>query len=186
MAKKAKRSRDHHYLPQMYLKGFADNSDKVWVFDRQEMEYRHQHIRKTAFVKDFYTVRDAIGRKSDRVEKMFADVVEGPCSDVMRKLDRGETNLSDDQRASLALFVVLLRMRNPTFDKQQRELGEKLYRWLLMARYPTVDSIVEVARRTGSNSAVQAANESAERILKTIQDESYKVEIPREQWDGRA
>lgn len=29
-----KLSRRQHYLPQMYLRGFADEADLVWVFDR--------------------------------------------------------------------------------------------------------------------------------------------------------
>jgi len=31
-----KLSRRHHYLPQMYLRGFADEAEQVWVFDRKD------------------------------------------------------------------------------------------------------------------------------------------------------
>ncbi len=39
-----KLSRRHHYLPQMYLRGFADEAEQAWVFDRQNKTYLHQGI----------------------------------------------------------------------------------------------------------------------------------------------
>ena len=51
-----KLSRRHHYLPQMYLRGFADADELVWVFDRQHNTFIHQGILNTAVKKDFYTI----------------------------------------------------------------------------------------------------------------------------------
>jgi hypothetical protein len=45
--------RRHHYLPQMYLRGFADADELVWVYDRKEDKYLHQGILNTAVKKDF-------------------------------------------------------------------------------------------------------------------------------------
>lgn len=71
-------SRRHHYLPQMYLRGFADEAERVWVFDRQNNAYVHQGILNTAVKKDFYTIVGPDGQKTDAVETMMANIVESP------------------------------------------------------------------------------------------------------------
>ena len=73
-----KLSRRHHYVPQMYLRGFADEADLVWVFDRQNNSYLHQGVMNTAVKKDFYTITGPDGQKNDSVEQMMANMVEGP------------------------------------------------------------------------------------------------------------
>jgi hypothetical protein len=51
-----KLSRRHHYPPQMYLRGFADEADLVWFFDRQNNSHLHQGVLNTAAIKDFYII----------------------------------------------------------------------------------------------------------------------------------
>ena len=112
-----KLSRRHHYLPQMYLRGFADDAEQVWVFDRKENKFLHQGILNTAVKKDFYTVVGRDGKKTDAVEQMLANIVEAPMKRIIDRLDRKNLNWEGEDRAVLALFVALLRTRNPAFDK---------------------------------------------------------------------
>src|ERR1700744_5121428 len=106
-----------HYLPQMYLRGFADENELVWVFDRQRNSYKHQGIADTAVKRDFYTVRDKEGNKSYVVETTLANMVEGPTKRIIEKLDRRNLKWEGEERQTLALFIALLGTRNITFDK---------------------------------------------------------------------
>src|ERR1022692_3248055 len=92
-----KLSRRHHYLPQMYLRGFAYDADLVWVFDRQNNTYLHQGIINTAVKKDFYTIVGVDGQKTDAVEQMMANMVEGPMKAIIERLDRSEEHTSELQ-----------------------------------------------------------------------------------------
>src|SRR5665213_4202204 len=112
-----KLSRRHHYVPQMYLRGFADEADLVWVFDRQNNSYLHQGVMNTAVKKDFYTITGPDGKKSDSVEQMMANTVEGPMKRIIDRLDKKNLNWEGEDRAILALFVALLKTRNLAFDR---------------------------------------------------------------------
>src|SRR5690349_16679523 len=94
-----KQSRRHHYLPQMYLRSFADEDDLVWVFDRQTDTFLHQGVINTAVKKDFYTVVGADGRKTDAIETMMANMVEGPTKHIIDKLDKKNLNWEGEDRA---------------------------------------------------------------------------------------
>src|ERR1700754_2809381 len=107
-----KPSRRHHYLPQMYLRGFADEAEQVWVFDRKENTFLHQGILNTAVKKNFYTAVGPDGKKTDAVEQMLANIVESPMKRIIERLDRKNLNWEGEDRAVLALFVALLRTRN--------------------------------------------------------------------------
>src|SRR5947207_15973799 len=99
-----KLSRRHHYLPQMYLRGFADSDKLVWVYDRKNNTFIHQGILKTAVKKDFYTVTDKSGKKTDAVEQMMANIVEGPMTRIITRLDGKTVKWEGEDRAILAIF----------------------------------------------------------------------------------
>src|ERR1022692_38891 len=82
----AKLSRRNHYLPQFYLKGFADEGGAFWLFDRERKEYRLQKPINTGVEKDFYQVTRPDGEKTDEVEKMLS-AVEGTCKQIIDRVD---------------------------------------------------------------------------------------------------
>jgi len=67
-----KSSRRHHYLPQFYQKRFAGDDGLVCIFDRETKEFRHQPPLNTALQRDFYTITDKQGVKSEAIERMFS------------------------------------------------------------------------------------------------------------------
>lgn len=86
----------------MYLRGFADDNEELWVYDRKERSIKKLHVKSTQFKNDFYTVRDNDGKKSDELEKWLASAIEGPVADIIRKLD-------PDFRFEIRLLTMLAR-----------------------------------------------------------------------------
>ena len=175
-----KLSRRHHYLPQMYLRGFADDADLVWVFDRQNNTYIHQGILKTAVKKDFYTVIGPDGQKTDAVEQMLANIVEGPMKRIIERLDKKNLTWEGEDRAVLALFVALLRTRNPAFDKDQNEFTEQFHRWWAKAKHSSVEATEESLRKYQSETGEDMTDVSAQEAFEMIRDDQYEINNPRQ------
>jgi hypothetical protein len=178
--KGAKISRRHHYLPQMYLRGFANDTEQVWVFDRQDDKYVHQHVINTAVEKDFYTILDPNGRKTDRVEQMRAKEVEGPMKRIIERLDDRDLGWEEEERAILALFVALLRTRNPAFNSDQNESTEQLHRWWAKATHSSVEAVEESMQKYEQETGQELTDISAEEIFEMIRDNRYQIKNPRQ------
>jgi len=175
-----KLSRRHHYLPQMYLRGFADEADLVWVFDRLENSYLHQHVIVTAVKKDFYTIVGSDGQKTDAVETLMANMVEGPMKRIIEKLDKKNVKWEGEDRAILALFVALLRTRNLAFDKDQTEITEQFQRWWAKARHSSLEAVEESFREYQEKTGEDMADVSAQEIFEMIRDDQYELHNPRQ------
>ena len=176
-----KLSRRHHYLPQMYLRGFANNeAEQAWVFDRQNKTYLHQGILNTAVKKDFYTVVGRDGEKTDAVERLMANSVEDPMKRIIERLDRKNLTWEGEDRAILALFVALLKTRNPAFDRDQNEFTEQFHRWWAKANNPSVDVVEESLKKYEQETGEDMSDVSARDIFEMIRGDTYDIKNPRE------
>ena len=175
-----KLSRRHHYLPQMYLRGFADEADFVWVFDRHENSYLHQHVIVTAVKKDFYTIVGSDGRKTDAVETLMANMVEGPMKRIIERLNKKNLTWEGEDRAILALFVALLRTRNLAFDKDQNEITEQFQRWWAKATHSSPEAVEESVREYQEKTGQDMTDVSAQEIFEMIRDDQYVLHNPRQ------
>jgi len=120
----------HHYLPQMYLRGLAEG-ESLWVYDRDKSEYREQGIVNTAVQRDYYAVVDSSGATNRDLEGILAGI-EGKAADAIRLADERAT-LSEEQRAGLAVFVALLKVRTPNFEKSFADAQDQLFKKVLKA-----------------------------------------------------
>ena len=175
-----KLSHRHHYLPQMYLRGFSDEADLVWVFDRQENSYRHQHVNVTAVKKDFYTIVGSDGQKTDEVETLMANIVEGPMKHIIERLDKRNLTWEGEDRAILALFVALLRTRNLAFDKDQNEITDQFLRWWAKARHSSPEVVEKSLREYQEKTGKDTTHVSAQEMFEMIRDDQYEIKNPRQ------
>jgi hypothetical protein len=114
----------------MYLRGFAEG-ERVWVYDREKSEYREQGIADTAVQRDYYAVIDASGAKNRDLEGILAGI-EGNAAEAIRLADARAT-LTEEQRAALAVFVALLKVRTPNFEKSFADAQDQLFKKVLKA-----------------------------------------------------
>ncbi len=175
-----KLSRRQHYLPQMYLRGFADESDLVWVFDRQKNSYIHQHVKITAVKKDFYTIVGPDGQKTDAIETLMANIVEGPMKHIIERLDKRNLTWEGEDRAILALFVALLKTRNLAFDRDLNEITEQFQRWWAKARHSSLEAVEESFREYQEKTGEDMADVSAQELFEMIRDDQYELHNPRQ------
>ena len=81
----------HHYLPQFYLRGFADGNT-VWVHDRLERRSFPSQPKSIANENKLY---------SDEIEQHLANDVEDPAKPATEAL-RNSQALDSNQRSALA------------------------------------------------------------------------------------
>ena len=79
----------HHFLPEAYLRRFADEHGDLWVLDRKQGIVRRQSPEVTAAERELYTLEDDGGERDRRVESALADFVDGPEQHAIRVLDEG-------------------------------------------------------------------------------------------------
>ena len=166
-----------HYLPQMYLRGFAQ-ADRVCVYDREKNEYREQAIGNTAVQKDYYTVIDASGGKNRQLEGILAGI-EGKAAEAIRLADQRAT-LTDEQRAALAVFVALLKVRTPNFEKSFADAQDQLFKKVLKTTMNSEEriaaSIAAYEREKGTKLPL-----APKELLELFQGGQFRIEPHRNQ-----
>ena len=97
-----------HYVPQNYLKGFADpeHPAMIWMFDKSEPTHEPKRlpIKAVAQRPDFYTAK---------AEKALNTVVEIPAQEQLRRLTAGE-RIEGVDRLIVAIYLQVMVLRVPS------------------------------------------------------------------------
>lgn len=113
-------SKKHHYLPRFYLKGFTNNENEFYVFDKVKEEIRistpdnsfYEKYRNTAYGKDNVAktniLEDIYARYDSRASSVFKEVRNSKLNDPV---------LTPHNLTILRLFVINLFWRIPSHDK---------------------------------------------------------------------
>ncbi|MBF6080935.1 DUF4238 domain-containing protein [Nocardia cyriacigeorgica] len=116
----------HHTVPKFYLRGFADH--RAWITTVRlpgEKSYT-QSIDKSAAINHFYSI-DGHPDGSDVFEKALSEL-EGTAATVVRAIEAGEWPLSEEQRATFALFLAVQTLRGPDHRRSMEYLAAHIAR----------------------------------------------------------
>lgn len=125
----------HHFVPQGYLRGFLtpDSSSRslVWVYDkRPERKPKKKSIRSIAWAPAYYAQeRDDGSTDLDTLEHLLGRTIDNDAPDIIRGLSPRvgrNTKLSDEEQATLALFVGLSLTRVPSYRDGINDLYSKV------------------------------------------------------------
>lgn len=123
-------SRDNHYVPQMYLKAWA-NENKIWAYsllvsDPKVPHWKKESIKNTAFRKDLYTNIGNNNNESDTIEHFLDKNFESPAMIPLKKAIEG-SSLSKDDLIILSRFVASQCVRTPAwYIKNLKQWGNTL------------------------------------------------------------
>ncbi|MEC4763826.1 DUF4238 domain-containing protein [Mycobacterium sherrisii] len=101
----------HHTVPQFYLRGFADTSERITTVKLPGEKRYTQVVKKTAATNHFYSI-DGHPQGSDVFEKSLSDM-EADAALVFDTIKGGTWPLSEEQRGTLATFMAVQRVRGP-------------------------------------------------------------------------
>lgn len=117
--------RRHHFVPQFYLRRFADNAERVAVVRLADpARPTVTHVRNAAVIKGFYTVVDEAGDDTAAVEKLLA-LVEDAAKPAVERLVHGVLFPPPDQdRLQVALWLALQYVRDPQSRRRAEALAD--------------------------------------------------------------
>lgn len=168
----------HHYVPQFYLKNFANDKGQIWVYDRQTKKYRQQNVRDTAVQQHYYRIETKDGTHSTEIESFLAELEGNACTAIV-KLERGET-LTEDDRQYVAAYVALQMTRVPDFEKSSNESQEKLIRKMFKMSFHSVEATQKRLDKLKEKIGEVSGEVSPEEMYEFIQQDRYKMKFPRQ------
>jgi hypothetical protein len=158
-----------HYVPQFYLRNFANNKKQVGVFDRGNQAWRTNltNVKDVSAEKDFYTIRGA-GDGARDVESLLSRI-EGEASRVIHRIHESDFVLNANERNALSFYIVLQYLRTKSTRLALRETanGMDQMRAELTLRYSTDD---QFRRQTRSALGYDPIAEEVETYKKSLHD----------------
>ena len=166
----------HHYLPQFYLEGFTERGT-LWVFDREKREYRVQTPRNTAVISHYYSYEGEEGKLETELETALARI-EGETKPIIEKLAIDRKLISARERQVLSLFIALLRMRVPDFEKEVGELMDTMLKKINRIVFATEET-TEAVLRSIEEETGERLDASPEDLMRLAAEENYELMNPR-------
>lgn len=120
-------TRRQHTVSKFYLKGFADDRDRISRIALPGDRQITLSIRDATVIKDFYSVRLSGGERSDMFEKVFSQI-EGPASMALGAVLRGKWPLSLEEKEHLGAWIALQQLRGEEVRASQNQVGSELIR----------------------------------------------------------
>ena len=113
----AQLKRDNHFVPQLYLKQWSEDSTQIFsyrtiVSHERVPEWKLRSIRGVAFHRDLYTTIEN-GLEIDQFEQWIEAEFETPAQEALDKV-LNERNLTTLDWERLALFLAAQDVRTPT------------------------------------------------------------------------
>lgn len=114
-------ARNHHYVPQCYLRGFARNRSKkaqLFVVDLREGKAFPTRPRNVAAQRDYNRI-EIPGKDPNLVEEGYAEFEAKLAPALVRLEEKGDFASDDDKSLVLELIAILVS-RNPGFRESRR------------------------------------------------------------------
>ncbi len=168
--------RHHHYIPQAYLRGFAQQrSARQWythVTDFANGRTYSTNIRNVCGERDFMRI-ELDGFEPDRIEKEMSNF-ETKCIEAVRRV--AETGKFEGEDANLTLnLMALLAVRSPEMRENVRNFHERVARRVLDLSLATKERWESQVAGMGTSDRVPY-----EDIKSFHEGGQYKVTVRRE------
>ncbi len=119
----------HHYLPRHYLRGFTDDKDGFFVYDKQNDKIFRSSPTSTFFENNLNTIVSPQGTASDWLEDYYTAVenrVWGSFDTIRNSTSKTPTDPLD--KMNLFLFLLFLHWRLPSNIEFAEKLSEEAFR----------------------------------------------------------
>ena len=109
-----------HYIPQFYLREFTDpetpngHEPYVWVYEHESKKWKKKSPKNIASKPDFYSFVDQEDKRRNEIEKGLS-TIEGKTASIYRNKICTRQQLTIQEKATIAEFIVLMVTRVPSF-----------------------------------------------------------------------
>lgn len=166
-----RKSKKHHYVPQLILRGFAKDG-QVATYDLVDQRRYVQEVSDAAAENDYNTV-EIDGTKTDHAERAMAAIEDAAAPALARIAAGGWVSPADKTR--VARFLALQYVRVPRNRAHSDGLADQVMKLEIAAAGPEglKEAMAESGREPPSDDEVQSA-------WRSIRDFDWTATLPRE------
>jgi hypothetical protein len=177
--KRGAAARKHHYVPQFYLRGFADNKGQLLVTDRPSEKTFRTDPKNVAAQRDFNTIA-VEGVDPQGVEKGLAEF-EGKVAPALERIKATKSLSVEEDRNLLMSFICGLAIRNPrqraTINDFVGEIAQTVVETALATK-ERWDS--QVARMKADGVWDESTNVTFEDMQRFVKERKYTINVAKE------
>jgi len=156
--------RRHHYIPQFYLRRFADQQGHVRMIRRSTGKSVKSSVTNAAVTTGFYDVEAETGLPRDSFEAALGDV-EGEAAQALKRVDERTWPPSDYDRATVAMFMGLQMVRTPEHRFMFEEMADVQLKSNLTVI--TRDEVADILVKAGEDPSEENIDEHLAAIRQT-------------------
>jgi hypothetical protein len=172
-------SRNHHYIPQGYLRGFGWKRGKhhmVVIHDFKERKTYETNTRNVCAQRDFMRF-EAKGRKPDWLEEEFGKLESKAVAAIREVMKSGD--FDGENKNYIPILMALLAVRSPEQRENMREfqarVAQRMMDLVLEKKERWESQIKEMVETTGKPSLV-----TYEEVKDFHERGEYTIEVARE------
>ena len=166
-------ARNHHYVPQFYLKGFLDSSlpnEQLHVIDKVDRRHFVTRPRNIAAQRDFNRI-NMQGHAVDEIESHLAQI-EGQAATVLRDIAQNATLPQNRDMDILVVFVGILAVNNPQIRDSLINIDQEITRQMMQSAVESREAYESRVSELGMENPIEYE------IMKAFVDsENYTINI---------
>ncbi|MFA6429097.1 MAG: DUF4238 domain-containing protein [Patescibacteria group bacterium] len=172
----AKNSKNHHWVPEFYLKNFSIPGDDGFVFFYRKGEQSLRiNVGNVATKNNLYTFRKDMGGATRAMEGIFSEH-EGKTAPILNRIIQEELlPVDDESRSELAVFVSMLRVRGPSFSEWLRNMEAEHIKLFQQIQAEHPESLRENFEKAGISFSSDAEFEETRNFM--LNPKNYNVEM---------
>jgi Protein of unknown function (DUF4238) len=110
--------RNHHYVPQFYMRRFASPDGMLWVYDRAWKTFRRKSPKAICFETDLYTMTAYNGRPADAsIESSYLAGIDEMGATILRMEFDQQRKFNGSAVRAFSFYMALQWTRLPEFRK---------------------------------------------------------------------
>lgn len=172
---------DHHVVSKFYLRGFRDpavspkQGPRLWVGDVRRGSAWLRSPRAVATRENYYAVRREDGSIDPTAEEILSRV-ETVVAPIIKRIRKGQCNLTDQERAQLAFHMALGVTRVPGWRGSIQERAGALAQQVMLLAAERPDYFTRIVRE--ANAATQPMTEEEIEDLRqwALDPSNYTIE----------
>lgn len=176
-------ARKHHFVPQMYLRGFADPASKQGELWRYGPGFNPQlrAPKGIAWQDYFYDVATELPPEDNDMESFYGET-ETIAAPHLEKLRAGNIKLTPREKSEFATFVALMRTRTRSYREQVNALASQIHVLIAKETLGTTRGVEELIESNVALGGEQLEVEQVRSALQAVVDGNVIVEQSSKAW----
>jgi hypothetical protein len=173
----------HHFVPQLYLRPFADPASRQGELWRYGPGFAPQlkAPKSIAWESKFYDVSGELPEEDNDVEDWFAEI-ETIAAPHLEKLRQGSLDLDPQERAELGTFISLLSTRTRAHREFVNTLVSKMHVLAVMKTLETEGGLEDLIEEVAAHDGERLDPAVVRQALQAVVDGSVRIEQTSKAW----